>query len=75
MSDLPNEDQLTSATTIAVTLKAYLVSTFTTQAEFARLLNVTDATVSKWMAGVNRPDRDIARKISRITRIPLEKLI
>jgi len=48
-------------------LSQYLVETSTSQSKFADSLGVSQATVHKWLYGINRPSAQKMMKIAQIT--------
>lgn len=57
------------------TLRAFLAATRISQTELAALLGVSHSTVSYWAAGKRTPRLSVAVKLSRLTGIPVERLV
>jgi transcriptional regulator with XRE-family HTH domain len=56
-------------------LKQYLAKQNVTQAQFAALMGVSQPTVWEWVNGHSRPGQGRLKKLSKLTRIPLEDLL
>lgn len=56
-------------------LRAYFDETGTTQAAFAARLGMTQAAISKITNGKEAPRLELALRISRAARVPLESLL
>ena len=54
------------------TLSAYLAATGTTQADFAEQVGTTQQHISRIACGVVAPSYDLALRIARAARVPME---
>jgi HTH-type transcriptional regulator/antitoxin HigA len=59
----------------AASLAEYIKNTSVTQTELARLLGVSPSTVNCYVSGRRTPSLGVAVKLSRITGVPVERLL
>lgn len=57
------------------TLAAYLAATGERQEDFAARVGTTQPTISRIVTGRERPGTDLALRIAKVTRVPLENLL
>ena len=56
-------------------LRGFLEGTGTTQAEMAEALGLSQGQISKLVRGLQQPSLDLALRIARYARVPVESLV